>query len=38
VTDKEYKTLGGGPNPPFFIGSANLGDPRTWGAILTARF
>ena len=38
VTDKEYKTLGAGPNPPSFIATATLGDPRTWGAMLTARF
>lgn len=38
VTDDVYKVAGSGPNPPFFIGSAALADPRTWGVILSARF
>jgi iron complex outermembrane receptor protein len=39
VTDKRYKTVGGGPTPPVsFVGSATLGDPRTVGVVLNARF
>jgi hypothetical protein len=39
VTDKEYKRLGNGASPPVtFVGSATMGDPRTWGVILNARF
>jgi iron complex outermembrane receptor protein len=38
VTDKVYKVTGRGPTPPFIAASATLGDPRVWGAILSARF
>jgi iron complex outermembrane receptor protein len=38
VTDATYKILGTGPTPPFIAASATLSDPRTWGAIVSARF
>jgi len=38
VTDETYKITGTGPTPPFIAASATLSDPRTWGAILSARF